>query len=267
MISSRLWDFTGEEVWDRPHETVECRRALSPSGLPGIDYALNPYGGCEHGCVYCYAPELTHSEWDSWRVVRVRTNIASRLSKELPNIEGVIGIGTTTDPYQPAESRFRLTRSCLGRIRERGARIHMHTKSGMVLRDLDILKDLEGDVAVTITTVDERISKRIEPGAPLPEERLDALERLTEEGLRTYALVGPVLDVLEGKEREFVDAVAATGTERMFVDRLNQRPLLSVRMERAGIRGSDLALERIRALATDVGMEVRDVFGRSRPVP
>lgn len=260
MISSKLWDFTGEEVWDGPHEIAECKRALSPSKLPGIDYALNPYGGCEHGCIYCYAPELTHSEWDTWRIVKVRTNIASRLSRELPNVEGVIGIGTTTDPYQQAESRFRLTRSCLAKLKERNMRIHLHTKSDLVLRDLDILKRLEGDVAVTITSIDDRISKRIEPGAPLPERRLNALKELTEAGLDTYALVGPVLDVLEGTEREFAEAVASTGTKRMYIDSLNPRPLLNARMDRMGIGGSKAAIERVKQHGAEMGLDVKDVF-------
>lgn len=260
MISSKLWDFTDEEVWNGPHEIAECKRALSPSKLPGIDYALNPYGGCEHGCVYCYAPELTHSEWDTWRIVKVKTNTASRLAKELPNIEGVVGIGTTTDPYQQAESRFMLTRACLAKLKERNMRIHLHTKSDLVLRDLDILKQLKGDVAVTITSIDDRISKRIEPGAPLPERRLGALKELTDAGLDTYALVGPVLDVLEGSEREFAEAVASTGTKRMYIDRLNQRPLLNIRMDKISIGGSLRALEIIRKHSIDLGLVVKDVF-------
>lgn len=260
MISSRLSDFLDEDQWDGAHEIVECRRALSPSKLPGIDYALNPYGGCEHGCVYCYAPELTHSDWETWRIVRVRANIAARLNRELPHVDGIIGIGTTTDPYQGAESRFELTRSCLRKLNECGRRIHMHTKSDLILRDLDILRNMEGDIAVTITCVDERISKLLEPGAPGPGRRLDALKELTENGIDTYALVGPVLDTLDGVEREFVDAIVSTGTKRMFLDRLNRRPLLSERMERRNVSGSDGVLERIRSHAAKAGMDVRDVF-------
>lgn len=259
-IISKLTDFTDTEEWDGFHEVIECKRALSPSKLPGIDYALNPYGGCEHGCVYCYAPELTRSDWDSWRMVKVKVNIAARLARELPNIHGVIGIGTTTDPYQAAESRFMLTRACLGKLRESGKRIHLHTKSNLILRDIDLLKQLEGDIAVTITTLDDRISKRTEPGAPLPMERLDALSRLSEEGLNTYALVGPVLDHMNGNELEFAKAVAETGTKRMFLDSLNPRPLLMERMERIGMKGSADALERIREHAESFGLEVYDVF-------
>ncbi len=239
---------------------MKCKRALSPSGLPGIDYALNPYGGCEHGCVYCYGPEVTHTDFREWRIVRVRSNIAERLAKEVPNIEGTVGIGTVTDPYQYAEKRFMLTSQCLEVLRSAGLRIHVHTKSDLILRDLDIISGMKGEVGITITTLDEKVSHITEPGAPLPKRRLEALKELTCAGVDTYALVGPVLMYLEGKEVEFVEAVASTGVRRMCVDRLNLRPLLSQRLERMGVRGSTSALEKIRHIAGDRGIEVTDVF-------
>lgn len=241
-------------------ETVKCKRALSPSGLPGIDYALNPYGGCEHGCVYCYGPEVTHTDIREWRIVRVRSNIADRLAKEVPNIEGTVGIGTVTDPYQYAEKRFMLTSQCLEVLGSAGLRIHVHTKSDLILRDLDIISGMKGEVGITVTTIDEKVSHITEPGAPLPARRLGALKELTSAGVDTYALVGPVLMYLEGKEEEFVEAVASTGVRRMCIDRLNLRPLLSQRLERMGVKGSAPALEKIRRLAGDSGMEVTDVF-------
>ena len=119
---------------------VECTRALSPSGLPGLDYALNPYTGCEHGCIYCYAPGVTHTDLGSWRVVRVKRNIPERLARELPSVEGVIGLGTVTDPYQYAERKFRLTQMCLEVLRARGRRVHIHTKSLIA----PVMSSLEG---------------------------------------------------------------------------------------------------------------------------
>lgn len=239
---------------------MKCKRALSPSGLPGIDYALNPYGGCEHGCVYCYGPEVTHTDIREWRIVRVRSNIADRLAKEVPNIEGTVGIGTVTDPYQYAEKRFMLTSQCLEVLGSARLRIHVHTKSDLILRDLDIISGMKGEVGITVTTIDEKVSHITEPGAPLPARRLGALKELTSAGVDTYALVGPVLMYLEGKEEEFVEAVASTGVRRMCIDRLNLRPLLSQRLERMGVKGSASALEKIRRLAGDSGMEVTDVF-------
>jgi DNA repair photolyase len=257
---SSLLDFTDGKEWNGPYVIAECKKALSPSKLPGIDHALNPYGGCGHGCLYCYAPELTYTEWEDWRTVRIKANIESRLGKELKNVKGTIGIGTTTDPYQPAEERFELTKKCLIKLKEKGMRIHLHTKSDLILRDISILKEMEGDVAITITSVDERISKIIEPYAPSPARRLKALKELTEAGIDTYALVGPILSVLEGNEKEFVNAIVSTGTKRMYLDKLNERPLLKERMDAVKIKGSPKAKERIRSLAEAAGMKVYDVF-------
>ena len=257
---SDLYGFSGEEVWNSPHEIIECKRALSPSSLPGIDYALNPYGGCEHGCIYCYAPEVTHTPWSQWRVVKVKSNIISRLGKELPNVSGTIGIGTVTDPYQAAESRFELTRACLKKLKADGFRVHLHTKSDLILRDLDTIEGMKGDFAVTITTLDDRISKRTEPGAPLPENRLRALKELTDIGADTYALIGPIFSTLDGKEGEFVDAIASTGVRRMYIDKFNERPMLKQRTDVVKLSGSNAALENIRRLATAKGIKVFDVF-------
>lgn len=257
---TNLFDFTSNEEWDGVYETVKCRRALSPSRLPGINYALNPYGGCEHGCVYCYAPEVTHTDWDQWRIVRVKINIANRLSKELVNLHGVVGIGTVTDPYQYAEKRFMLTRQCLKVLKNKKTRIHIHTKSDLILRDLDLISSMKGEVGMTVTTLDDRISCITEPGAPLPERRLNALKELTEAGIDTYALVGPVLSTLEGKEEEFVNSVVSTGTKHVSLDRLNLRPKMTERLQRMNIKGSDKALEELRRLFEDAGLEVSDVF-------
>jgi DNA repair photolyase len=253
-------DFTEGEGWNGKYEIIQCKKALSPSKLPGIDHALNPYGGCEHACLYCYAPELTYNEWKNWRTVRVRMGIESRLGKELASVKGTIGIGTTTDPYQPAEKRFELTKKCLIKLKEKDFRIHLHTKSDLILRDIEILKDMNGEVAVTITSIDDEISKLVEPGAPLPARRIDALTKLTDAGIDTYALVGPILTILEGHEEEFVNAIVSTGTKIMYLDTLNDRPLLTKRMEFVGIKGSVKAKEKIRSSARSNGIKVFDVF-------
>ncbi len=247
-------------MWNGPYQVVECKRALSPSGLPGIDYALNPYGGCEHGCIYCYAPEVLHTEWKNWRVVKVRSNIPNRLAKELSGLSGTIGIGTVTDPYQYAEKRFHLTQMCLEVLKAKDMRIHVHTKSDLILRDIDLISSMRGEVGITITGIDDRYSKITEPGAPLPGKRLDALKLLTEAGVNTYALIGPVLDHIEGHEKELVDAIVSTGTNRVYIDALNMRPLLSERLSRMNISGSNIVKENIRVACRLEGLDVRDVF-------
>lgn len=260
MSSIDLIELEDPEQWDGPYRVVDCKRALSPSGLPDIDYALNPYGGCEHGCIYCYAPEVLHTDWNDWRVVKVRSDIPQRLAKELSGLNGVVGIGTVTDPYQYAEKRFLLTQQCLEILKEREFKIHLHTKSDLILRDIDLISSMEGKVGITITAIDEKYSKMTEPGAPMPSKRVDTLRKLTEAGIDTYALVGPILDHLNGHEQEFVDMIASTGVKCMYLDSLNSRPLLTERLDRMGIHGSDKAKENIRMKAKAAGLDVKNVF-------
>jgi DNA repair photolyase len=193
-------------------------------------------------------------------VVKVRSNIPDRLSRELAGLDGTVGVGTVTDPYQYAEKRFGLTQRCLRILKEKDVRIHLHTKSDLVLRDMDLILSMRGEIGITITSVDDRYSKITEPGAPLPEKRLETLRRLSEKGVDAYALIGPVLNHREGNEKELVDAVASTGVKRVYIDSLNPRPQLSERLARMNIRGSESSKERIRRLAADVGLVVKDVF-------
>lgn len=253
-------DLFPTDSWNGPFRMVECHKALSPSKLPGIDWALNPYSGCAHLCAYCFAPELTHSPWEEWGMVRVKRGIASKLERELVGLRGVIGIGTVTDPWQAAESRFRNTQSCLRRLLSRPVGVHCHTKSDLVLRDREILAQLRAEVGVTVTSLDDSHSFSIEPGAPCPERRLTALKELHSTGIECYALVGPVLDVLEGREADLVQAIADSGVHRLMLDALNPRPLLAGRLAELGRRGSPTALQSIRRQAMDVGMEVMDAF-------
>ena len=240
---------------------MECRRALNPSGLPGVDYALNPYAGCSHGCIYCYAPEVTHSEWKGWRIPGVRENIASRLAREVGALSGTVCIGTSTDPYQEAEYRFELTRRCLEVLSRTDMRVSVMTKSELVTRDMDLISGMDHSVCMTVTNTDISVCRRTEPGAPPPAERLDAMRRMTDAGMRVICLVGPILSTLEGKESELADAVIGTGVRAVCMDRLNLRPDLGARLERMGIRGSRSAYDRLRVLFTDAGLDVSDAFG------
>jgi DNA repair photolyase len=119
---------------------------------------------------------------------------------------------------------------------------------------------MKGEVGITSTTVAEKYSKITEPGAPLPEKRLNALKQLTAKGVDTYALIGPVLNHLEGNEKDLVNAIVSTGVKRVYIDSLNARPLLMTRLSRMNMRGSDTSKEKIRKLAAGAGLEVKDVF-------
>lgn len=252
-------EFTGEALeWEGEFRFVDCSRALNPSGLPEYDYALNPYGGCEHGCVYCYAVEHTHADPETWRVVRVKRNIADRLAKELPYANGTIGLGTVTDPYQAAEGRFRLSRACLEVLASRGRTVRVLTKSDLVLRDAGLLREMDAEVGITVTGLDDRISRMTEPGAPLPSARLRALSELIDRGVRAFALVAPLMSSVEGREAELADAIRDTGVRFIECDGLNTRamgPVSTARLERMGIRRSPEAVSCFRERCAELGMD------------
>lgn len=225
-----------------------------------MDYALNPYSGCEHGCIYCYAPGFVHANLSEWRVVKVKRNIPNRLAKELPSVDGIIGIGTVTDPYQYAERKFMLTRSCLEVIRDRHREIHMHTKSDLIIRDIPILQDIKGKTGITITTLDDRISKITEPGAPLPSARLRTLSELVSADVCCYALLAPVMSTLNGHEKEMMEALADTGVSVVYLDPLNTRHVDTSRLDRMGITSSKMAVDRLVEEGRKLGLDMFPVF-------
>ena len=258
-----LLDFLPDKGdWDGDYMLVECRRALSPSSAgPSVQYALNPYGGCEHGCVYCYAPGVTHSDLSSWRVVRVKTNIAQRLTRELPAVSGsTIAVGTVTDPYQYAERRFLLTRSCLEVIKPERNHVVILTKSDLVTRDIDVFQRLCPQVLVTVTGLDDRVSKILEPGAPMPKARLKAVEELFSEGVDVAVNVSPVTSFLEGREEELVEAIAATGVKKVVMDNLDLRHLDVVAMERRRLFPSKKSMDVMKDRCERRGMVCGPVF-------
>jgi len=212
---------------------IRVRRALTRSGLPDIDYALNPYIGCSHGCIYCYARLYTDKKEvkERWgEVVLVKINLIELLRREASRIRGVVGVGTVTDPYQPIESEYGLTRESLKVLLRRGVRVSIQTKSGLVTRDKDILVEHRGlvDVGFTITTLDEEMARWLEPGAPPPSERVRALEELSSAGVRTWLFYGPVIPgINDGDEvvEELVGLAASTGSI-LYYDSLHVKPFM-----------------------------------------
>lgn len=207
---------------------IECKTALSPSRLPGYDYALNPYKGCAHGCKYCYAPNILRiprREWGGF--VEVRRNIPKILANELKNKKrGVIGISTTTDPYQPLEKNYKLTRYCLEQMVRYDFPVSILTKSPLILRDIDLLLRLsEVEVGFTITTLNESERKLLEPGAPSIDSRITALEKCSKKGIPTYAFIGPLYPTMdEDGMSKLVGKIKDSGTSKIMADRLNLKP-------------------------------------------
>ena len=187
------------------YEEVECKQALNRvAGMP-FKWSLNPYRGCRHACVYCFA-RPTHAflqlgmDADFSGIIWVKTNVAAVLAGEVGRRgwkRDEVAIGTATDPYQPAEGKYRLTRACLEVLARYRTPASIVTKGTMMLRDLDVLEDLadRGGLTVchSVPTVDEDVWRRTEPGTPPPRQRLKALEQLRQRGIKAGVLMAPLL--------------------------------------------------------------------------
>lgn len=210
---------------------VMAKSILNPSQISGVTYAINPYVGCQHGCLYCYARFVSRhtghagEEWGSF--VDVKINAARVLQQQLRQrrqaVQGTVMLSSVTDAYQPLERRFAVTRACLELLRNYQAPVSILTKSDLVLRDADILGELrEVDVGMTIITLDERVRRVFEAGAPPVSRRLAALEELAGRGLRIWAFVGPIIPYLSAPSLdELVRRLGETGVSHIFFDRLN----------------------------------------------
>lgn len=176
---------------------ARCKSLLNKTAFPA-DYAVNPYLGCLHGCVYCYARYMLKfaSKPGRWgEFVEVKENAAAVLIKELRRRKrGSAYFSSVTDAYQPVEEKIKLTRSLLKLLVDLKFSVVVQTKSALVLRDVDILQDAENsEVGFSITTMDDEAGKIFEPGASLPSERVKALEELKRSGIKTFCMIAPVL--------------------------------------------------------------------------
>ena len=200
-------------------EEVYAKTILSKSKV--LDYTINPYIGCEHGCTYCYARFMKrftgHTEkWGEF--VDVKTNAISLLQREVKRKRaGRVWISGVCDPYQPLENEYELTRGCLEILSRHGWPVTIQTKSPLVLRDLDLLrKSEEIEAGLTITTADEHIRRIFEPNSPPLEDRIKALEKLHSAGVRTYAMIAPLLPAAEGLVAKLNGKV-----DHVIIDRMN----------------------------------------------
>ncbi len=202
-------------------------------------WTVNPYRGCEFACKYCYA-RYTHEfmemrdSLDFERKVYVKQNVAALLRRDLPKVKPgeEIAIGTATDPYQPAERRYGITRSILEVLAEYdGLDLGIVTKSDRVLRDLDLLQRLaqrsELFVNLTITTLDARLARILEPRAPRPDLRLEAVRELNRSGVPAGVICAPVIPGITDSPRDLdalVQATRAAGGRYIFANPLFLKP-------------------------------------------
>jgi len=198
---------------------IQAKNMLSRSKV--YDYALNPYVGCQHDCIYCYAKFMKRftGHREKWgEFVDVKINAPELLASEVKKKRaGRVWISGVCDPYQPLEKRYMLTKRCLEILVENDWPFTIQTKSSLVLRDIEILKRADNvEVGFTITTTDEKVRKIFEPVASPSGKKIDALAHLHAEGIRTFAMVAPILPGAEG----LVSALKGK-VEYVIVDRLN----------------------------------------------
>lgn len=170
--------------------------------------------------------------------MEVKANIAERLRAELRGgARGVYGVGTVTDPYQPIEKEYELTRACLSVLKRADAEVSILTKSDLVLRDADIMRGWSRvEVGFSIATLDEYGARLVEPGAPSPCRRIAALRSMSQNGVRTYLMLAPVIVGLsDGEEslRQVVRAAAEAGASYTIWDPYNPKPLADARLRQA----------------------------------
>jgi DNA repair photolyase len=198
-----------------------CRSALNRvRGMP-FGWSLNPYMGCAHRCTFCYVRAFEQradrpADDRYGRSIRVKVNVADVLRAELarPSWTGeTVAIGAATDPYQPAEGRYKLTRGCLEALRDTSTPFSLITRSPMIVRDLDVLVDAaaRADVGIvfSVPTLDEDVWRRTEPGTPPPHRRLEAVTRLVDAGVKASVGMAPILPGISDSPEQLERVVRA----------------------------------------------------------
>ncbi len=198
---------------------IQAKNILSKSKV--YDWTINPYVGCQYGCAYCYARFMKrfsgHQEnWGDF--VDVKINAPELLIQEIKKKrKGRVWVSGVCDPYQPVERKYELIKKCLEILQRNSWPVTIQTKSPLVLRDLELLKKFQGiDVGFTITTGDEEIRKIFEPRTAPINERIEALDKLHQEGIRTYAMIAPLLPKAESLVNKLKGKV-----DYIIIDKMN----------------------------------------------
>ncbi|MCS7174896.1 SPL family radical SAM protein [Pseudothermotoga sp.] len=207
------------------------KKLATPTKIPIARYVVNPYIGCEHGCLYCYARFIGPFKkmagvWG--KDIFVKVNAVEIFEREMPHLKGPILLSSVCDPYQPLEERYQLTRRILELINSHFKSAHILTKSSLVLRDIDLLIDSNVKVTITITTDDDRVRRILEPNASPIEERFEALSQLKRAGVDVSVFVGPILPMnpekLARELSKYVDKVSIDGMNYTWqVERIYQK--------------------------------------------
>ncbi|MDX6593138.1 MAG: hypothetical protein QOI85_1654 [Chloroflexota bacterium] len=216
-----------------------CSTALNRVTGMGFRWSLNPYMGCAHRCAFCYVRGFERradrpSDDRYGTNIRVKTNVVEVLRRELARRgwrRETVAIGAATDPYQPAEGRFRLTRGCIEALGAARTPIDLITRGPLVVRDVDVLsaaaRRAEVRISVSIATLDESLSSRLEPGVAPPRQRLRAIRTLTDAGIAAGVALAPVLPGLTDAPADLAAVLRAArdaGATHAWSNVLNLRP-------------------------------------------
>jgi len=271
-----------------------CKVALNRVKGMAFDWSLNPYMGCVHRCTFCYVRHFERraerpSDERYGASIRVKTNVAEVLRRELARASWEhesVAIGAATDPYQPAEGRYRLTRGCLEALRDASNPFSIITRGPLIVRDADVLAEAARRASVSVTfsipTLDEEVWRRSEPGTAHPRQRLRALKTLVDAGIKASVGMAPILPGISDRPEQLAEVVRAAreagacgvwanllflkpGTREHFLDNLARDwPEELERYERLYARRAYLGAdktkplrEHVRALAREHGVRDR----------
>jgi len=217
---------------------IIAKTVLTKTGIGGYDYCINPYVGCGHGCTYCYAGFMKrftgHKEpWGQF--VDVKVNAREVLARQArKKTSGSVLVGTVTDPYQPLERKYRITRGCLEVLKEAPLRINVLTRSPLCLMDMDVFQGFRNlEIGMTVPTDRDEMRKLFESAAPPIPSRIEALKRLRKAGLSTYAFVGPMLPM----DPERLAGELEGAVDEVLIDRMNYSGKVKSLYGKAGLSG------------------------------
>jgi DNA repair photolyase len=255
---------------------TRCKTLLHPFAYgSSTGYTANLYKGCTHGCTYCYAPSLTHDERKWGMYVDAKVNAPEVMERELRGLrKDQVFLSSSSDPYQPVEARYGLTRRCLQALLRNGFPVSILTRSPLVLRDIDLLTKFEwARVGMSITTVPDR---KFEPGVPPLERRIATLRRLHEAGIRTWVSLAPVIPgimmvELDGLFRDLKQVGVSSisyGVLR-FAGYEESKMMFEAAAQMTteeALFGKDAVVARLDNLVRSYGMEPRDEFSGWKPM-
>lgn len=197
-------------------QEIEAKSIITKSNLPDTNLVINPYIGCSHACIYCYADFIkrftghTNEDWGEFVDVKINADDLIDISK-VKSGQSIV-IGSVTDPYQAVEAKYKITRKCLKKLLETEAHIEILTKSPLVLRDIDLFKEFKNlRIGFSIGILDEKAVKNLEPCVASPQQRIDALKQLHSAGIKTFLFMSPIfpeisdVNSLIDLTKEFVD--------------------------------------------------------------